>query len=217
MPIRKRVLLKRAGKPRRRRLLRRLINPSPTFTEMLQAGQLFAGAGGVFKASMAALPELSQYSALYSQYCIKRLEVILLPTYSSQEQNQAQSNFVNPVTTLGVAQSRLAYAINDTSNEPNPLNELSVLEDNGCRVVPILSKAIRLSCAPVADVGVVDRNSILGVSVAESKKHRWLSFDSGSEILHSGISYWISGASTGSAPPVVDVYYRITFSVRDPR
>lgn len=189
--------------------------PTRTFTEVLDAGELDSNTGGTFKVQFDSIPQYQEYSKLYRQFCIKKLQVMLLPLYTDAEINTG-------LGTLNYQATRIAFSVNDTPQLTNPTSELDVLEDNGAKVV-LGHKKININCWPKPDLtmtspGLVS-NTYVGV---RTRKAIWLNTDapgqaySGVDISHGGISYWISNNLANAPVPVFKVYYKVTFAMRDP-
>lgn len=215
---------KKTSRPRRRVMrrrgpmrARRMLNPMPTFVETYNAGQIFSNAGGVFQARITDIPQVAQYNTLYKQYRINWIKVMLVPIYSyaSTDPNSALYNNANAVPYLGTA--RITFAINDSPATGAPANELAVLTDNGSKVQQIVNKWAR-AFKPVASVQV---QAVGGGSVATKQKFRqWFNFDLqnvANNPEHQGISYWITQATGPGAQGAFEVYYKVSFSLRDPQ
>ena len=84
---------------------------SVTFTEMISAGGLVVNQGGIFTTRFADLPQASNYASLYKQFCIKRLQAIVVPRFNSFDPNTLGGG--GSLATSWV-QPRLTYAVNDT-------------------------------------------------------------------------------------------------------
>lgn len=200
---------------RKRQAIRRQAVSSRTFTEVLDAGELDSNSGGTFKVQFDSIPQYQEYSKLYRQFCIKKLQVMLLPIYTDAEINTA-------LGTLNYQATRVAFAVNDTPQLTTPVNELAVLEDNGAKIV-LGHRKITMNCWPKPDLtmtspGIVS-NSYVGV---RQRKAVWLNTDapgqaySGVSISHGGISYWVTNQPANMPVPVFKVYYKVTFAMRDP-
>lgn len=220
MPVR-RVRRARARRPARRvRRVRNwrsrvVLNPQPVFTETFTKAYIAPNAGNIFTFSIDEVPQLSQYSNLYTKYRILKAQVILLPNFAVQDQNQAEANGQATVGLAGMG--RIVYAINDTAGSLVPASEADVLKDNGCKIVPLSTKGIvKMSCRPTPVF--TDSN---GIQAAQTKK--WLTFSNVSSPFdpkHYGISYWYSQpiAGTGFATNnTLNVYVKLTFQLADPR
>lgn len=195
--------------------LRGLKSASPTFTETYRLGTVINPAGGtgtvagIWKVKMNDLPQLTDYAALYNQYCIKRVTLTIVPSYNVFDSNNGPA-----VTPSGVTAPRLVFAINDSAQQPVPVSESDVLTDNGCKI-RMLTRPIKISFRPVAEVAM---GISTGGFVSESKRLRWLSFVN-PEVLHAGVSYAITQFvnSTVDNDPMCTVYAKITFGLRDPK
>lgn len=120
-------------------------------------------------------------------------------------------------------QPRMTYAIQDSPEFIPPANEVSVLAMNGARTKIVLGRPFRISCRPKPNVGVTNltTNSVIGVT---QRGAQWFNFplsdnpaDSGN-LPHAGISFWSEYAQTvASIANIGKVYFKITFSLRDPK
>lgn len=202
----KRTVKKTVKRPASRRY-------SPVYTEMLAAGNVQLNTGGTFVCRFADIPQAAQYSNLYKQFCIKKLQVMLLPRLNSYDAN----------TTASIATSywlpRIVYSVDDTPGLQAPVNEISVLTDNGAKVLTMAQKTT-LTCWPKPAIGSQDL--FTGTYVATRQRQQvWLNTESGDvsnpgvNVQHNGIRYWISGNPLYNEF-AFDVYYRITFQLRDP-
>lgn len=178
----------------------------PTFTETYADTRIAGNLGGQFTTVINKLPQVSQYSGLYNQYKILSCKVMILPTYTSF----GGESTAGP----GHTAPRLVYAINDTPNTPAPTAEAQVLTDNGCRIRTLDKKTvIRFTPAPERT------SSATGVEIREAKS-AWLSFAKPGQVdpTHWGIDYFITADNIGGVSPILfDVYYKVTFQLRDPK
>lgn len=186
---------------------------SQTYTELVSAGNIQANAGGQFVCRFNDIPQAGQYAALYKQFCIKKLQVMLLPRLNSYDAN----------TTASVGTSywapRLTYSVDDTPATTIPAAELDVLTDNGAKVISLTDKRT-LTCYPKPSIAVMNVND--GAQVAtRQRKAVWLNTNNvdtqlnGQNVQHHGIRYWLT-ANPLYNEFFFDVYYRITFQMRDP-
>lgn len=197
-------------------------NPTPTFTETYVGNPIpfrIQGAGttpggqvtaaGLIAVAMGDIPQIAQYTALYNQYCIRKVTAIMVPAYNVYDQ---------PAVGSSVTQApRLVTAIQDSADQAGPTSELDVLQDNAAKI-RMFTKPVKFSWRPVAQVG----ESLLpagGGLVGVSRKNRWLSTNN-IVVPHNGLAY----AFTTDTPPVnpdttvlANVYFKITFSLRDPK
>lgn len=184
-----------------------------TFTETFTLPVINTGttgtAAGLLAVAMNQVPQWTDYSALYNQYCIKSVQFILMPEY-----DQYDSNNNAAATAAAVTAPRLVYAINDSAQQITPTTELEVLQDNGARI-RMLDKPIRIRCRPVAQVATTDSN---GNPQFETRKSRWLSFQN-SGTAHSGVAWALTqtNPNTTLALPAMKPYVKLTFSLRDPK
>lgn len=187
------------------RKLRRTFNPQPTFTETFAMPTIVGNTGGVFRVQINNIPQLAQYSALYNQYKINTLKVMILPDYNSYDGSQPLGGTTLP---------RISYAINDTPDVTAPLSEADVLSDNGVRVRSMSTK-LTIRCNPKPQ----RPNATLGVEVIDAKSPFFTFATPGqTNPIYTGISYWIAHATAGGQPAAnFQVYYKVTFTLRDPK
>lgn len=197
------------------RIMRRVVNPSPTFTETYYAGLIQTNVGGQFNARISDIPQIADYTNLYNQYRINWMKIMVLPDFVGSDPNTYAQNFVGGVP--AVANARIAYVINDTPNLPAPVNEADVLTDNGSRI-KMLTNKFTVSFRPRPDKFTADAIGGAGVAVRE-KNRSWLSFAdiAGNNPVHRGVNYWISALAAGGGAQAYQVYVKINFSLRDPK
>jgi hypothetical protein len=199
-------------------------------SELQAAGQITApvstgtdpGVGGLFVVRAADVTQWGSYANLYRQYCIKSFTVHLVPRYNSFDPNSQLFN----LTTPGIGNScdpQFCYSINKTPALTQPLSQLNVLTDNGCKINSCTRK-IRIHVKnPAPDVAV----SSLGITGTpyslNTRKTMW--FNTGannqggaaSTMPHYGVSWWLRSPATLVNPLIVfDVYTSITLAFRDP-
>lgn len=190
---------------------------TPTFTETFNLTSLsgnLTAAGltcGIWTVAANQIPEFAQYAALYNQYCIRKVQLMVLPEYTTYQ------SAVTTSLPYGITVPRLAYAVQDSAQQVAPTTEIQVLEDNGVKIKR-LDNTIRINFRPVAQVGVAASS---GGFVSETKKNRWISTAS-PEVPHAGVAFALtqtfpSTYGSPSQPPVAMVYAKITFSLRDPK
>lgn len=191
--------------PGRRRFgLKRMIryNKVPSFTETINFGRLPTQSGQVFTLQFAALSQSGNYSNLYRQYRINRLTWMLVPDWNSFDPNAGAAAVNKP---------RVVYAIDDTANVVAPVNELDVLEDNGCKI-RALSNIVKISHVPVPFLG---QAVSIGGFASVNKKYQWLNTDpSGVLVPHGGVRLYVSN---GGPPIIYTVYCKVSFSLKDPQ
>lgn len=214
-------VVRRRRYPMRGRVMRSLLNPTPAFTETYAGVGLVVpapvGAGGQFSVRITDLPQLAQYTALYRQYKINWVKVMLIPDASggAPDINQIvqNQNAVLPFEGMG----RIAWVINDTPALAPPANEDDVLTDNGCKIRP-LKTMWSCSFRPRPDAYTGDAAGGAGVATRE-KSNQWLSFaaQGQQDPLYRGVSYWITLPGGNQATMSYNVYYKVNFSLRDPK
>lgn len=206
-----------SGLIRRRRMT---FNPTPTFIETYSSTALAipapGGAGGQFAVRISDIPQIADYVALYRQYRINWVKVMLVADIntSSADPNAVAYNQSLPIPSVGAG--RIAWVINDTPAQPDPANETDVLTDNGAKV-RALKSMWSASFKPRPDKFTGDAAGGAGVAVRE-KFNQWLSFAdiSGNNPVHRGISYWITQPGN-NAEVRYNVYFKVSFSLRDPK
>lgn len=203
---------RRGNRPRNWRRAR-IMNPQPIFTETYTGPTIAPNTGGVFKFNIGDLPQISQYNNLYQKYRILRAQVILVPQYAQQDQNQGSYNAGNNVYAHGM--SRIVYAINDSPGLAVPGSEASVLQDNGCKIRAVKTM-VKMGCRPVPLYE--DANGIL-----LTLKKKWLNFQippAPANATHFGITYWYTQPFLGATPLLNNdliSYVKLTFQLADPR
>lgn len=211
---------------------RRMLNPQPTFVETfkspdpitLNPGQ---GVGKAFKVRITDIQQVNNYYNLYTQYRINWFRVMLVPKMNTgnSEPNMANYNSSHRDASGGItpgywAQTRIVSAIQDSPNEQDPVNELEVLNMNGCKI-RTLKAMWSASCKPVPDTAV-DGGGANPV-YAIQKYRQFFNFDpvtSGNNPLHGSVVAFITllGNTTAETiPQVYEVYYKVNFTLRDPK
>lgn len=72
---------------------------------------------------------------------------------------------------FAVQTTRIVYAVNDDPNDTlNPVTELDVLQDNGCRIKQ-LTKPFRITFRPKISLG---QAGVAGVVYAQPRFKQWL-------------------------------------------
>lgn len=214
MPMRKRNYPKKRKtyRPRTRRTRKGANSAQRIFTEVLDAGQLNANTGGIFAPAINSIPQIVNYTTLYTEYCIKKIEVLLVPLFGASEENQALYNSAVGIPNVGT--SRITFAVQESTDISAPTTELDVLQMNGCKI-RTMDKVVRLySNRPVAALSQGAPGGF--TEYAHTKTPVWLALSSPQVVPHMGLKYWIS-AYPGAVGPVVQCYYKLTFAVRDPR
>lgn len=188
---------------------RRLLGSGrPIFTETILVSPLVSNTLGNFSCTMAGLPQINAYTALYRQYRILKLQVLLFP---EQTMGESLMDEATPPGFITSGVGRFVYAINDMPGLPVPANEQSVLNENGCRIVST-NKPFRITCRPQPDVEVSNSgldNAYLPIAL----RGKYLDINYGQTVPHTGISY----AYSAPTPQTIQVYYKITFQLKEPK
>lgn len=219
--MRKAMMRRRMGYAARKgRYIRRTVgvgNPTPTFVETYQGASIVSNVGGVFSARITDIPQVAQYNTLYKQYRINWIKVIIVPKYNYESGDVNSAAYNAGVGTPYLGSARITYAINDSPQLQVPANEAQVLQDNGAKIKKLGSK-LGISFKPVPDVGAISGTT--GNPIWTRQKYRqWFNFDTqlvGNNPLHYGVSYFITQL-TNNAFGNFDVFYKVSFSLRDPQ
>lgn len=211
--------LRRATVPRYRRVGSRLVS----FTETFIPSPAFVSNGAlVFTGQIGGLPQYAQYAALYNQYRINWVQVMLVPQFNSNAEDGNSFIYNNSVGLGGFGMSRIAWAVQDTPSlnpaSAVPASEQAVMTCNGAKVRSIGSK---WSCKfrPVIGTDVNAGTAVAGTILARSKSRPFLNFTGNplTEAIHYGVQAYISTYTTGGATPSFYIYYKINFTLRDPK
>jgi len=174
-----------------------------------------SNAGGVLSVRISQVPQIAQYSTLYTKYRILKAKFILLPQFvtESSDVNAAQYNGSTGLGNWGM--SRIVTSIQDSPDQPQPVSEDDVLEDNGCKIYTGRPKIV-LGCRPVPNT--LDANGVI-----MTQKGKFINFVGSSptvqEVEHFGIRWWHTlpnpGGNIENKPYFV--YCKLTFQLADPR
>jgi len=220
---RRKAGVKRRG-ARRARPGRSLGAPRPIFTETfrLKFGNpplnpgynMNSNAGGTLSVAISDVPQITNYSSLYSKYRILKATFICLPQFvtESSDVNAAQYNQTQGAGAWGM--SRIVTAVHTTpGGGANPGAESDLLQYNNCKIHTGKPK-ITLSCRPVPDL--LDAN---GNQVTNRRQFINFSGDADGEIEHHGIKWWHTLPNPGGNVTDVPyfVYCRLTFQLADSR
>jgi len=178
------------------------------------SGTIQSNAAFLLGLNIGQVTQVAQYTLLYQKYRILKATWIIMPTYTSGEnENAAMYNqSVLPIGTIqSVGTSRVVYAINDTPNQANPGSEAAVLQTNGCKI-RFLDRKLVISHRPVPDTK--DQNN-----VQMTFKEKFINFAAGPQVAHYGVVGWITQPLTAVAPNATNfyVYCKLTFQLSDPR
>lgn len=217
----KKKMPKRKRQQKKVGIRRQVFNPMPTFTETFAVARdnfsvpAGTGLGRVFKVAFNDMTQWPQYMKLYTQYKINWVKLIVLPSYDTR--NADINSGLNATGTAG--QARVVYSIQDSPNEVAPTSEAEVLTDNGCKIRTIGSKWT-CSFRPVPDVAMTTSTGVIPVKI---RKSQWFNFDDttlSNNPEHGAVTAWITVPGTpGTEAKQVQytVYYKMNFSLRDPK
>jgi len=207
----------------RARLFRALANPQPTFTETFRPSPntIQPNVGQLFTGNIGGLPQYAQYTNLYNQYRINWVKVMLIPDFNTAaaDENTALFNATVPGTPA-VGMARIVWAIQNTPlvnpAAGIPANEAVVLQDNGCKISTLATK---WSCSfkPVVATQITSGTGV--TSLAKMRMKPFLNFTGNplTETIHYGVQAFITQAVSLAPPVNYNVYYKINFTLRDPK
>jgi len=195
---------------RRMRIMKKIVPRVVTFTEVYpyETPTLLSNQGYILTTQFRDIPQNLQYSDLYKQFCIKKVQFILVPRWNSADAAGGDNLL------------RTAYSIQDTPSGVVPATELSVLENNGCKITTA-NRVLKITCYP-KPLLQSDGSIVTGYAPAFNyRKAAWLNTDSpdndpatsGTQLLHYGVSLFLSGLT--NTTPVYDAFVKTTFSLRD--
>lgn len=205
------------------------LNPQPTFVETFKSDNdtvvvpAGGGVGKAFKVRINMIPQWGQYEALYKQYRINWVKVMLIPQTDGTAADINAFSYNYGQTLAGQGMGRIAWSIQDTPDVNDPPSEAAVLSDNGAKVRPFKSM---WSCSfkPVPDLAM---NNNGGQNVYTKQKYRqFLNFITdtvGNNPLHGAVQTFISlpGAAIGPSAPAstqtYHCYFKVNFTLRDPK
>jgi len=196
------------------RMTRALYNPRPIFTETFRHSTLQSTAGfasTVLGVTMDSIPQLSQYSNLYSRYRILKATWTLMPLMTSYDLSTV------PFANNYQGCPRVVYAINDTAPPVStgpvaPVNEAAILQDNGCK--------IRRGDRPVKFTNYPVPQTLDQFNVATNLKGKFITFSTGPNTTHWGVALSIANQIVITSPtvdPAFVIYCKVTFQLADPR
>jgi len=225
-PRRKQAPRRRPAMNRQLAVRRPLRSPQPIFTETfrLKFGQpplnpgynMASNSGGTLSVNIGDVPQITNYSSLYTKYRILKATFICLPQFVSQS---ADINGAAYNQSLGLGAWGQARVITALQTSPdggaNPASEEDVLQHNNCQIHSGKSKLV-LSCRPVPDLLDANGNRVT------ARAPQFLNFENNvdGEIEHYGIKWWYT---LPNLSPLVDtnvpifVYCKLTFQLADSR
>lgn len=205
----KRKPRRRPARVNRRANRARMFQSRPVFTETYLHSVITQNTGNIMAFQIGSIPQIAQYSNLYTKYRILKATVMLLPSYVHHDENTAIDNAALGQAWTGLG--RFTYSINDSPDQLAPLTEAQVLTDNACKVLPFKPK-LTFSLRPVPDS--LDAN---GVRMTLGRK--FINFNAaGPDATHYGLQWWYTqyGGGPVSVNPV-QVIVKLTFQLADPR
>lgn len=179
-----------------------------------------SGVGVKLLAQMNRVPQVQQYGNLYQSYKILRVKFLVVPKWTGEAYNEAS---IGTGAGLGITETpRFAYAINDNDQSlAAPLNELSVLQNNGCKV-RLFNKPVSITIRPKPMLEQVVNQPLVGTSFVNTyqKGGQWIEFDgTGTTVQHIGIDGFFSAQNNlvNGFINLADIYVSVSFVCRDPR
>lgn len=186
------------------------------FNECFSLGPTYvnapAGTGFAIGMKMTDLPQVADYAKLYTQFKITKVKLLFIPRTTVTDSTALQGGVVS-----GVANTRIAYAIQDSADYNPPTSEIDVLQCNGVKL-RTGNRPFSITYRPVPRLAQLDGTTSLTVGVGA--KPAWIDFDNGQDTLHYGVNMWVTtpANSVGAYPIAVnDAYAYISFACRDPR
>lgn len=191
---------------------RKMYNPMPTFTETIVQSPVTYNATSpgnssyLFTNSLAQIPQVAQYQALYNNYMIKKVQMIFVPAYNVADLNA-------PTAATPVAAPRIVWAIQDSSQQTVPSIESDVLQMNGAKI-RMFTRPVKVTWKPVAQLADAIN---LGGFVAVTRKNQWITTTNPS-INHAGLAVsFTNDVPIAGNPVLAQVYVKITFCLKDPK
>lgn len=227
----KKIVRRKAGARKGRKFVRRnyrmRTKPSNVkwVSEMYYAGSINSNDGGFFSTRFIDLPQAANYSALYQEFCIKKMTVKLLPYFASSDPNQISANAAATPAITQTYQARLLTSVQLSSQQVAPTSELDVMTDNDCKIRTNNGKPITLVCYPQPDLAAAQPGTLFTSYVAtNTKTQKWLNTDnsqvtsSGTSVVHNGIRWWLNvpTSPSGLKGAYYDVYIRVVVGLRNP-
>lgn len=191
---------------------RRTAMSTPMFTETYAGTPIVYNATtpgqslGLISNKLSDIPQIADYTNLYNQYCIKRITAIFIPAYNVFDQPGA-------LAASAVAAPRFVYSVQDTALVVPPTTEAQVLSDNKAKI-KMFTKPVRVSWVPRAQAADALTS---GGFVAVNRSNAWYNTAVGANVLHNGLQYAFTNDVALSGNPVLaQVYFKVTFALRDP-
>lgn len=185
---------------------------SPMFTETFVGAPINVGGVGasapvqLIQNNLGQIPQVADYTALYNQYKIMKVTAIFVPAYDTYQVG-------SPTGATGTTAPRMVYAIQASSQQLNPLTEADVLQDNGAKI-RMFDKPVKISWRPVAAAADA---LVQGGFASVNRRNQWYGTTS-TAVQHNGLALAFTHALPPAGNPVIaQVYYKITFALRDPK
>lgn len=208
----RRRLVGRGGMRAARARLAYRSRPTPVFTESFVGPSITYGGAGVnaqvqlIQNNLGQIPQVADYTALYNQYQIRRVTAIFVPAYDTFQ-------IGSPTGATGTTCPRMVYAIQDSAQQLNPTTEADVLQDNGAKI-RMFDKPVKISWRPVAAAADA---LVQGGFASVNRKYQWYGTTS-TAVQHNGLALAFTTAlAPAGNPTLANVYYKITFALKDPK
>lgn len=184
-----------------------------TFTENFKPSGLtiLPNTGYSLSFSMDQLPQLATYSNLYKMYRVNWVQFMIMPTFNSVDINQLQANNVAAPPIPWASLPRFISSVDTCGIADAPASLDLALMRNGCKIKKVTG-VWKQSCKPKP----VQIGDITNPAVSTYRSQPFLQFLAAPDnVPHYGVSLWID--QTQTADMRYDVFYKVNFSVRDPR
>lgn len=185
---------------------------TPTFTESFTGLPIVVGGVGaqapvqLIANQIGQIPQFGDYATLYNQYQIRKVTAIFVPAYDTYQAG-------SPAGATGTTCPRMVYAIQDSSLQAPPTSESDVLQDNGAKI-RMFDRPVKVSWRPVP--AAADALTAGGFA-SVNRKYQWYGTTSAG-VDHVGLALAFTHTIPPAGNPVIaQVYYKITFALKDPK
>lgn len=197
-----------------------IFQPADQPTVILSPSTVGTFVGGQFTVAASEVPQIGSYAALYRQFCIKHLQVILVPWWNSQDPSptmyQQSANLPN------VQGPQFAYAINHTPGTTVPGSMVQLLTDNGAKITGCMKRIVINVRYPKPELQT-NYGLLSNPTVMNFDKPIWLNTSAngntgaGTNLPHHGVHWGIQGFVNGNVGfTAFSVFYKVTLAFRDP-
>lgn len=209
----------------------RSVYPNTVYTasEHFAYGQLQFTAGTLtdvssLQVNMNQLPQVSQYAALFRQFCIRHVTYTIVPRFGESDPNAQSYNSTLGGTVTNSTNIRMHYAVIDTPFVGPPGNEAAILQNNNVKTRMLNQRIFKIQQSNPKPEILVTSGSGANVNGTQVKD-QWFNFtnattstgNGGQNVAHGNVQVCLMGA--GVYPNglfVADIYAKVTFSCRNP-